>query len=201
MAKIKRICDVEGCGKPHHSKGRCAVHYARWRSHGDPLGGGTSPGEPERYFREVVLTYDGNNCLSWPFARTKKGYGTLRAAGRMQIVSRMVCERVNGPPPTPEHEAAHSCGKGHDACVAKRHIGWKTPVENAADKILHDTHNRGERHGIAKLTKEQAAEIQALKGKVSQSKLASRFGVSQSTISLIQSRKNWSWLTAKNEPA
>jgi hypothetical protein len=26
--------------------------------------------------------------------------------GRLQLVSRIVCERVNGPPPTPRHEAA-----------------------------------------------------------------------------------------------
>jgi hypothetical protein len=119
----------------------------------------------------------------------------------MQIVSRMVCEHVNGPPPTPGHEAAHSCGKGREACVTKRHLDWKTPAENSADKLRHDTHNRGERHGIAKLTREQAIEIQTLKGKVRQSELAERFGVSQSTVSLIQNNKNWSWLTAKSEPA
>mgnify|MGYP001582446432 CR=1 FL=1 len=201
MAKIKRICDVEGCGKPHHSKGWCATHYMRWHSHGDPLGGGASPGEPPRYFNEVVLAYDGNECLHWPFARTKKGYGMLYVDGRLQTVSRVVCECVNGPPPTPEHEAAHSCGMGHKGCVTKRHLDWKTPAENCADKILHDTHNRGERHGIAKLTKEQAIEIQALRGTVSQSELAARFGVSQSTVSLIQNRKNWAWLSAKSEPA
>lgn len=195
MAKTKRICGVAGCGKPHHSKGWCAAHYARWRSHGDPVGGFTAKGEPERYLREVVIPYDGDDCLPWPFAKTRKGYGTLSVGGRMQIVSRMVCEVVNGPPPEPRYEAAHLCGNGRGGCVTKRHLVWKTPSENSADKILHDTHNRGERHGIAKLTRDQVAEIQALKGKVSQTELARRFGVSQSAVSLIQTGKNWSWLT------
>jgi len=32
-----RLCSIEGCEKPHKSTGWCAMHYWRWRKHGDPL--------------------------------------------------------------------------------------------------------------------------------------------------------------------
>ena len=34
------MCTVDGCGRPHRSRGWCAAHYARWVKHGDPLVGG-----------------------------------------------------------------------------------------------------------------------------------------------------------------
>jgi hypothetical protein len=32
-----RICSIEGCGKQHYAKGYCALHWKRWKLHGDPL--------------------------------------------------------------------------------------------------------------------------------------------------------------------
>lgn len=32
-------CAIDGCDKPVEARGWCNVHYARWRAHGDPLGG------------------------------------------------------------------------------------------------------------------------------------------------------------------
>jgi len=135
------ICSIESCSKPIHVKSRrfCNAHYQRWRVHGDPRSGAPLRGGVKRYFQDVVLSYEGNECLIWPFARNAKGYGIMRGG----IVSRIVCERANGPPPTPEHQAAHSCGKGHEACCTKRHLSWKTQTENNADKLIHGTSRRG----------------------------------------------------------
>ena len=99
-------------------------------------------GEPMRYFREVVLAYDGNECQTWPYARSDRGYGQVYQDGRVEYVHRMVCEERHGPPPTPKHDAAHSCGKGHEGCVTKRHLSWKTHKENMADAIEHGTLGR-----------------------------------------------------------
>lgn len=188
------ICSVDACGKPHYAKGWCNKHWQRWRAHGDPLGGGTPFGEPMRYFREVVLTYDGDQCLTWPFSRNDSGYGKLRVDGRDHRVTRLVCEHINGPAPSPLHEAAHSCGRGHGGCVAKRHLSWKTPKENQADKLIHDTHRRGERQPRSKLTERDVHEIRATKGKVSQREIAAKFGVNQTTISHIHAGRIWAWL-------
>ena len=35
----KRLCAVDGCGKPHYSRGYCDPHYQRLKKHGTPLGG------------------------------------------------------------------------------------------------------------------------------------------------------------------
>lgn len=31
------VCIIEGCGKPHATRGWCSAHYSRWKRHGDPL--------------------------------------------------------------------------------------------------------------------------------------------------------------------
>lgn len=31
-----KTCSVPGCGRPHRSRGYCALHYTRWLSNGDP---------------------------------------------------------------------------------------------------------------------------------------------------------------------
>jgi hypothetical protein len=102
---------------------------------------------------------------------------------------------VNGPPPTPEHEAAHSCGKGHEGCIAPGHLEWKTPAENTADRLVHGTHSRGERSYWAKLTEADVREILAMKGIIPQRKLAVRFGVTHQTIYKILRRQIWAWVS------
>jgi len=189
-----KTCLIEGCGKPARNRGWCEAHYARWRHHGDPLRGGNlraraSLGEPARYLMEVVLKHQGPECLIWPFGRTG-GYGRI---GRRGLVHRIVCEAVHGPPPTPQHEAAHSCGRGHDGCVSRTHLSWKTPKENSADRVLHGTAPCGEQNGYAKLT---AADLVAIRsalaaGNTTQRQIAAQFGVSHGTISLIRHGRTW----------
>lgn len=136
-----RVCSIPDCGKPVKTKGWCTGHYKRWLRHGSPTCGRTPPGEPERFYRQVVLPYDGDECLLWPYAALSSGYATLHLNGRAQIVSRLVCEETYGPPPTRHHEAAHRCGKGHLGCVTRSHLRWATPTENQADKLLSGTDN------------------------------------------------------------
>lgn len=188
-----RLCSIIDCGKPHLAKGFCKAHYQRLRNHGDPLGGGTSRREAESFYQDVVMLYDGDECLIWPYTRSN-GYGQMWENGKMVTVSRLLCKDINGPAPTPKHEAAHSCGKGHEGCVTKRHLSWKTHSENCEDKIVHDTHNRGERHGRSKLSNPQAREILSLKGQETQKAIAVRYGVSRSTVAMIHNGKNWRWI-------
>lgn len=192
---MQKQCRVEGCGKPVRTRGWCTAHYNRWQNHGDPLGGSTGQGEAQRFFREVVLAYEGNECLAWPFAKAGKGYACIGARdGGSRYVHRRVCEERHGPPPAPDHEAAHSCGRGDHACVTKRHLSWKTTAQNHADKLIHGTHNRGERHGIAKITETAARQILALRGQGTQRAIAAQFHVSQNMVARIHSRQTWAWL-------
>lgn len=187
-------CSVEGCAKSARSAGFCHAHYMRNKRHGDPNGGRGAKGgygEAVAFVHDVALKYDGAECLTWPYS-TIKGYAQMKLCGKHYLVCRYICTIVIGPPPTPEHEAAHSCGKGHEACVTKGHLSWKTPVDNAADKLVHGTKPQGERNGQAKLTESDVREIRRLcREGVSHRKIASRFGVSSQTISKINVKNIW----------
>ena len=195
-------CAVPNCHRNSHysakgSQGWCRAHYLRMCRYGDPLGGSkTLEGDPAHFFRETVLRYDGDECLTWPYGKNGDGYGQMRFQGKMRRVSRLVCEHVNGPPPTPKHEAAHSCGNGHLSCVTKRHLSWKTPAENKADQIRHGTWAHGASHARAKLTESDVRTIRALRGKVSLKDLSSQFGIAESMIGEIQKDRRWTSLDA-----
>lgn len=128
------------------------------------------------------LDYPHEYCLIWPFGRDKvSGRGSLQFEGRSQYAHRVMCRLAKGEPPTPEHEAAHSCGNGHLACVNPNHLGWKTVSENHLDTSQHGRRSYGERV----LNDEMVAEIRALQGKEKQKDVAARYGVSAPTISHI----------------
>jgi hypothetical protein len=189
--QAKKICLISGCAKSATQRGWCGAHYARWRAHGHPLAGRTPNGEPRSYFETVVLNFEGNDCLIWPYGKYSTGYASMYQGGAMKPVHRLVCEAFNGPPPTKQHEAAHSCGKGHKGCVNPRHLSWKTCSENHADKLRHGTHNRGERSPRAKLTPSQVLEIRALQSTMSKCKLARLFGVSAAAVDDICRNRSW----------
>lgn len=191
---VSRLCSIPDCGKPFRARGWCRAHYMRWLRYRDPLGGGTFEGEPLRFLREVAFVYDGTECLKWPYSTSGDGYGRVKFNGRAASAHRLVCAEVYGDPPTPSHEAAHSCGNGHVGCVAKRHLSWKTPLENSADKVTHGTINQGERSGSAKLTEAQVREIRALNGTMKQTDIGLLYGISGHQVGCIQSFKKWGWL-------
>lgn len=138
---MKAACIIEGCGKPRLARGWCPKHYQRWLKHGDPLT--TETNYPDRgdtlKWIDEHLSYQGADCLVWPFYRNNDGYACLRVDRKNISVSRYICIKVNGQPPTPEHEAAHNCGNGHEGCAAPNHVRWATKLENEADKLIHGT--------------------------------------------------------------
>lgn len=192
-----RICSVDGCGKPIFTKasGLCAAHYTRMRRHGDKLAGRISPGEKYAYLMSVVVPHRGAGCLTWPFSKHPNGYTYVDHDGRRYLAHRLVCELVHGPAPSPDHEAAHTCGKGHEGCVSPSHLKWATRKENEGDKRAHGTLLTGERHGSAKLTESDVRRIKAMLGKRSQREIAEDFGVSQSLISYVNLGRLWGHVT------
>ncbi|WP_155951287.1 hypothetical protein [Rhizobium mesoamericanum] len=189
---INRICSIPDCGNPLKSSGLCIKHYTRWYKYGDTSTVKATPnGEAREYYENVVLKYEGDECLVWPYSRSTSGYGQARWNNKTSNVSRFVCEDVYGEPPTAKHEAAHSCGKGHLGCVSKSHLSWKSPSENQMDKVAHGTHSRGERGALAKLTRAEVIEINSLRGTKKKCEIAAVYGVNPSTISRIHAGKRW----------
>lgn len=188
------ICAFPGCDNPQSkkaAKGLCSSHY--WQAHkGRPL-------TPLSYRRNRCVPWleahvgdpDGS-CLIWPFHRLQNdGRATVKFKGKQTLAARVMCEMVNGPPPTERHEAAHSCGKGTSGCVHPKHLRWASHAENEADKIAHGTKAMGERQGMSKLTDAKVLAIRALLGTVSQAKIAKQFGVTQTAISKIARGVTW----------
>lgn len=173
------------------------MHYHRWERYGDPLGGDKFRGEVQDYFYNVVMTYQGDDCLTWPYSTDGNGYGNIAfgGSGRYAKVHRLACQLVNGPPPTPDYEAAHNCGKGSSGCCNPNHLRWATRSENQMDRVEHGTSNRGSQHGMSKLVEDDVLVIASLKGRMSQSKIAKMFGVSQPNIVAIHKGYRWGWLT------
>lgn len=187
-----RICIVDGCGKVGPiRKGFCEAHYRRFKKFGDPLAGRTTVGAPLAFLEEALRS-NVDHCITWPFARISRGYAGIQNNGRRRSVARIICERLYGPSPSSRHQAAHSCGRGHEACVNPRHLRWASTKENAADRLAHGTAPRGEGNGHSKLSSSQVKEILSLKGKLPQTKIAERFGIGQTTVSNILIGRTWS---------
>lgn len=102
----------------------------------------------------------------------------------------LVCTAFHGPRPSPKMQCCHENGDRLDC--RESNLRWDTRKANELDKIKHGTHNRGERHGLAKLTDDQVIEIkEALLAGRSQRSLAKKYGVSQTTIYSIKVGKRW----------
>jgi hypothetical protein len=193
------VCNVPGCDKAGRlRRGWCNTHYLRWQRHGDPTAGRTPNGDRVAY----MLAHMWDDCPRWPFPRSQDGYARVDYGGRRsRTVHRLVCEIAHGPPPTPQHEAAHSCGKGHEGCFGARCVSWKTSAQNSADSIQHGTWNRGERVPQHKLTEAQVREIDAMRPKVTTgqgaTEVADRYGVNAQAIADIWIGRSWRWLTGR----
>ena len=190
-----KTCTI--CGDKHCSRGWCRKHWQRWKKYGDPLAGG-KPRPPTggslRWLEDVALKYKGDECLIWPFRRSGRGYASFTENGRSVYATRWICTKIYGHPPTDGHQAAHSCGKGHEGCVNPKHLRWATRIENDSDKDVHGTRIKGEAIPWSVLKKEQVQEIRQLRGRLSRAKIAERFGVSEGAISGIFCETTWRWL-------
>lgn len=191
-----RICSVEGCGKAVYRKSTyCQGHHRRVERHGNPCASVAFGSFPVRATAKdwvaAHLGHSGDACLIWPFKRDAAGYGSWSKNGSTTPAARMICEKVYGPPPSPIHQCAHSCGQGRSGCVNPRHLRWATPTENYKDRRIHGTDDAGDRNPRAKLSWVQVEEIRLNKDGLSNSKLAALYGVSGTWISSIQRKLSW----------
>lgn len=132
-------------------------------------------------FLRTHVAHDGDDCLIWPYYREGPGYGVCAFEGRSIRASRLMCMLVYGPPPTPKHEAAHSCGNGHGGCVNPRHLSWKDRSANQQDRWQHRRKPRPYPE-VSKINAEHVREIKSLAATTTITDLAKMFGVSRGTI-------------------
>jgi hypothetical protein len=130
-----------------------------------------------------------DECLPWPFCVTPKGYGQVRIGGRLDGAHRVMCGLVYGPAPS-GMEVAHSCG--NRACCNPRHLRYATSSENKQDKLLHGTHQGGERNPRSKLTAAAVRDIRTRRAcGEARSVLAAEYGVSPAAVRQIDIGRTW----------
>lgn len=187
-----KTCEVEACSGRHHAKGLCQKHYNNLQNHGDPLTTNLriSPGAKIKWLHENA-SYEGTDCLYWPFSKDNNGYGRIDHNGVGTRAHRVMCQIVHGENPEHKPMALHHCGRGGKGCVNPKHLYWGTSSDNAADALRHGTFVVGEAHHHHKLTSRDVAEIRRLSEKMLQADLAEIYGVTQSAISDVVNRKLW----------
>lgn len=192
-----RLCSIPDCGKPTKSGAcpYCDRHYRANLRYGNPLvvkKKHTEAGEPNRWLLGHAK-HTGQECLEWPFAISRWGYGFVQVGEQKRVASRVMCETAHGDAPTSSHEAAHFCG--NKLCVNPNHLRWATPSENQMDRVAHETSNRGSRHGLSKLTPEKVKQIRHL-AKIGQThkEIAAKMAVNRVTITDVVSGRRWAWL-------
>lgn len=142
-----------------------------------------SQGKPPRTLKNQVIK---------TFA-VYKGYRQvkLRKNGKNQrfLVSRLVLTTFDRPPLDGE-VACHCNGNHTDNRLAN--LRWDTAKGNEADKVIHGTTNHGEKNGQCRLS---ALDVMSIRADLAQgmkgSALARKYGVQQTTISAIKTRRSW----------
>jgi len=149
----------------------------------------------EQRFWERVDRRNPDECWLWLAGKTT-GYGTIWNGTKDVLAHRLSYELEHGYL-SDSMDVCHTCD--NPTCVNPNHLFLGTHRDNMVDRDKKGRgkipDNRGENHGLARLTKLQVIEIFSLRGKESRRITANRYGISSGYVSRIQSRKAWEWLT------
>lgn len=188
------MCSIDGCERRGRiSRGWCVAHYSRWRRHGDPTAGRSSPaddGAPDGFVAHAAAQTR-SECIEWPYARNDLGYGRLFGRSGTMPATHAVLEASGQPRPAPPNDQAlHSCD--NPPCVNPTHLSWGSDADNTAEMIARGRSNRGVRNRAAKLTPGDVRAIRAARaGGESCVSIGERFGVADTTVSRIANRRTW----------
>lgn len=149
----------------------------------------------ERYLDRFLskISIDDSGCWLWMAGKSRAGYGQMRINKKTIYAHRLSYEINKGDIPY-GFCILHSCD--NPACVNPEHLSIGTQKDNLQDMWRKKRgiipHYRGEKNSQSKLTAKQVKQIRKLcsYGAV-QSKIAKRYGVSNTAIGYILSGRNW----------
>ena len=139
----------------------------------------------QRFWEKVDKTGD---CWNWTGSVNNHGYGKIFCDRKLLLSHRVSWEFANGKIPKGKHYKTtcilHRCD--NPKCVNPDHLFLGTQKDNVADML---NKNRAK-------TKLNPSKVTAIRkkyaiGTITMSKLATMYGISQTTIWLIVNRKTW----------
>jgi len=136
--------------------------------------------DSERFLSQISVS---SGCWEWRGARTGRGYGHMKIAGRMVLAHRISHQLFVGPPGP---VVMHLCD--NPVCVRPTHLRSGTQLDNMRDK---DTKGRGVYGGRPKLTPADVLVIR--RDPRSGPVIAVEYGVNPETIRRI--KRGVSWVT------
>ena len=141
--------------------------------------------KPDRRGVDVIVSTPAHDNGYERFYYSEKG------KTKAKYVHRIVCEAFHGPAPLPDMQVAHEDGSRNNHSAAN--LAWKTPKENASDKLRHGTLLAGEDAPRGKLTETCVYMMRSLygTGKYEQRDLADMFNVS--TMAANKAIRGASW--------
>lgn len=159
------------------------------------MGNGTPNGAARSFF-DAAMLMETDDCIIWPYSKLENGHGHLRRDdGKTSLVHRLACEIEHGPAPEGKPLATH--GPCHNpSCFNRRHVGWGSHKDNAADRRRDGTSPIGRANPAAKLSESDVQEIRQryAAGGVTHEKLAAEYGVCRVSVTNVLRRKTWNHL-------
>lgn len=130
-----------------------------------------------------MTTFLKGDCVLFGKSLTPAGYGQAYINGKMMRAHRVVMGNPQG------EVVMHLCD--NRACVNPDHLQIGTTADNVQDMVNKGRQSKGSGRPAAKLTEADIPIIRAYQGQLSSRKVASYFGISQSLVSLIWTKKAW----------
>lgn len=133
---------------------------------------------------------------SWRGALAE-GYGVFWDQNKNIKAHRLSWEIFRGPIPKGKW-VLHNCPvRDAPACVNPDHLWLGTVIENAADAAKKGYYVKliGESNPMAKINVLAVKAIRKLSGTFSSSKIAEKFGISQTQVNRIINKQRWSWVS------
>lgn len=148
-------------------------------------------------FKSKVRVGEPDKCWLWTASTDSSGYGKIRSTGSRSWVGAhrvalAIHEELDSLPDT-RVMCCHRCD--NRLCVNPHHLYWGDHSSNMDDMVDRGRWSNGtqtgETHHLAILSDAQVVEIRSLLSqRVRQVDIAHRFGVTQSSISAINTGKN-----------
>lgn len=149
--------------------------------------------ELAKLYLKQFMHYDRKtNCREWTGSMYSNGYGfvTIPGSGKSVSVHRLAAHLWKGFDLNADLVVCHRCD--NRKCFNPKHLWIGTQSDNIKDGFIKGRMSRGSAHANSKLNEaDVVAILDAVHLGMSQTGLARKYGIRESSITLIKQRKAW----------